>query len=361
LVLELKEKIKQSSYDDTIKITLFTELEKYSKKFNDVVMIEKEVGYGAYEGQIYEYSIIANNVVFILEQHVNIVTQQTHEKIQSSIVNFFILIGIVIIASVVSSHIMNKTISDSVNQLEKTKELEKDLAISNEQLKNEKLTTMGLLSARLSHDLRNPLAVIKTLTQVYRHKNQDSLNEEEIKRFDRIDDAIDTMVHQIEGVLAFVQNKPLNLEKISISTVLNNAISLVQKLESVIITLPENDLEINIDSKKLEVVFYNLIANAIQAMDENGTITIQFKQTNDHVTINLEDSGPGVPNDLINKIFDPLFTTKNLGTGLGLSSCKSITEQHGGTITVSNNPSVFSVILPINLTSELDVIKNKEF
>ena len=101
------------------------------------------------------------------------------------------------------------------------------------------------------------------------------------------------------------------------------------------------------------------MSNAIQAMNDQGILSLKINQKNDLVSIDIEDSGLGVPSDLLNKVFDPLFTTKNLGTGLGLSTCKSIAEQHGGTITVQNKPSIFSVKLPINLTSELEIIEKK--
>lgn len=248
---------------------------------------------------------------------------------------------------------------EMIKKIEKTNELEKELAISNQKIKNEKFTTLGLLSSRLSHDLRNPLTVIKTTTQIMKLKNQDSLSDEDKKRYELIEDAINNMVHQIEGVLTFVKTKPLKLEKISVIQLLNNALTYIELPKSITLVLPNNDVVINCDKRKLEVVLYNIMSNAIQAMNDKGTLSLKVTQKNDLVSIDVEDSGPGVPSDLLNKVFDPLFTTKNLGTGLGLSTCKSIAEQHGGTITVQNKPSIFSIKLPTNLTSELEVIKNK--
>lgn len=255
----------------------------------------------------------------------------------------------------------SKKLMESFNHmtdgLKKNIALEKELARSNEKLKNEKLTTIGLVSARLSHDLRNPLTVIKSTIQIHQLKNKDSMTDEDKKRFDRVDDAINSMVHQIEGVLAFVQNKPLDLETTSISLVLERAVNMIEVPPTVKIILPEKDMKINCDSKKLEVVFYNLMVNAIQAMNEKGTITIRIKQKNNQIVIEFEDSGPGVPQEMLSQIFDPLFTTKNLGTGLGLSSCMGIAKQHGGTITVQTSPSIFSVIFPMDIMSELDVME----
>ena len=94
------------------------------------------------------------------------------------------------------------------------------------------------------------------------------------------------------------------------------------------------------------MVFDNLITNALQSINDNGCITIRIIDLENDVIIDVEDSGPGVPDDIISKIFEPLFTTKKKGTGLGLASCKSIVEQHGGTISVKNDPSTFSIKLP---------------
>ncbi|QLH09950.1 sensor histidine kinase [Candidatus Nitrosotenuis sp. DW1] len=80
--------------------------------------------------------------------------------------------------------------------------------------------------------------------------------------------------------------------------------------------------------------------------DEKGVITIRATKNNSHIIIEIEDSGPGIRSDILPKIFEPLFTTKQVGTGLGLSSCKMIIEQHGGTIGILNNPTRFSIILP---------------
>lgn len=249
------------------------------------------------------------------------------------------------------------TMSDAIK---KNLELEKELAISNEKIKNEKFTTIGLLSSRLSHDLRNPLAVIKGSIELLKAKDQNRLNDEHMKNYVRLDEAIKSMVHQIEDVLTFVQQKPLDLHKTLVSNLIKNSLEYIEIPSTIKINLPSDDFELICDKRKLEVVLYNVVANAIQAMSNEGTLSLRIKQKNEFVTIEIEDSGDGVPDHLINKVFDPLFTTKSLGTGLGLSTCKSIVEQHGGNITVQNKPSIFSIILPVNLRSELDVIENKE-
>lgn len=96
----------------------------------------------------------------------------------------------------------------------------------------------------------------------------------------------------------------------------------------------------------MEIVFINLIRNAIQALNERGYIKIVFAESKKDFSVQFENSGPSIPEEHLEKIFEPLFTTKQEGTGLGLASCKNIVENHGGRITVANNPTRFTVILP---------------
>jgi signal transduction histidine kinase len=116
--------------------------------------------------------------------------------------------------------------------------------------------------------------------------------------------------------------------------------------DQITIQRPANDVELLCDAEKIKAVFTNLIVNSIQAMENSGTITIQFDQTSEDVTFSVQDSGPGISSSAIEKIFEPLFTTKSRGTGLGLPAVKMIIQQHQGTISVSNNPTTFLIVLP---------------
>jgi two-component system sensor histidine kinase HydH len=95
-----------------------------------------------------------------------------------------------------------------------------------------------------------------------------------------------------------------------------------------------------------------LLINAVQAMDNKGTINIRLLDNGSNAIFAVEDSGSGISPQNTSKIFDPLFTTKQTGTGLGLSICKKIVEQHGGNITFKNNPTTFIVRLPKNLSAQ---------
>ena len=209
----------------------------------------------------------------------------------------------------------------------------------------ERLSAMGELSARVAHDLRNPLGIIKNAVELIEISSEDITDDKLKKRISMIKNAADRMLRQINDVLDFVRTRPLQLEKKSLSIILESSIkSSVPK--SIKITKPENDLSIMCDSKQIEIVFSNILINAVQAMENSGEIKVRIKENENDVGIEIEDSGPGIPEDKLEQIFDPLFTTKSTGTGLGLVSCKNIIEQHKGTISVKNNPTIFKIILP---------------
>ena len=114
------------------------------------------------------------------------------------------------------------------------------------------------------------------------------------------------------------------------------------------INLPKNDFQLFGNFYKLVVVFSNLVENSIEAMKNNGVINIFAREGTDFVMIDLKDSGPGFPPESLKKVFSSLFTTKAGGNGLGLKVVKTIIETHGGTISVRNNPTTFSIKLPKN-------------
>ncbi len=215
-------------------------------------------------------------------------------------------------------------------------------------LKAERLSTIGELSGRLAHDLRNPLSVMKMSIDLIKQHPADAKISDDIitKRLDLIEKSIDRISHQVDDVLGFVRNSPLKLSTTSLRTIILGSIEKVNVPHDVTITVSDSDAVISCDSIKIDAVFINLIVNAIQAIPQGGTIEIQIKSNNDNVIIDFIDSGTGIPKEFMDKIFEPLFTTKQKGTGLGLASCKNIIEQHNGKISVKNNPTTFTITLP---------------
>jgi len=267
-----------------------------------------------------------------------------------------IILGVVAMLAVftVIILIINKNLKQFVNMRTRELEEQKDnleyLVEEKTQavLKAERLSAIGELSGRLAHDLRNPLSVMKMSIDLIKQHPADAKISDSIitKRLNLIEKSIDRISHQIDDVLGYVRNSPLKLSTTSLRTIILGSIDKVNVPHDVTITVSDSDAVISCDSIKLDAVFINLIVNAIQAIPQGGTIEIQIKSNNDDIIIDFIDSGVGIPQEFMDKIFEPLFTTKQKGTGLGLASCKNIIEQHNGKISVKNNPTTFTIILP---------------
>lgn len=216
--------------------------------------------------------------------------------------------------------------------------------------KMERLATIGELASRLTHNLRNPLSVINATAEVMEATSDDTVDEKTLERIKRIRESAKNMSRQIEDVLTFVKEKPLDLDDHSLLKIIHSAMNNMIIPKSIRLEIPDKDYIIKCDGGKMQVVFMNMITNAIQAIGNNeGTITINATPSQNSLIIEMHDSGPGIPDEVKSKIFDTLFTTKPSGTGLGLPYCKSVIEQHGGTLTVEINPTVFTFTFPNSL------------
>ena len=215
-------------------------------------------------------------------------------------------------------------------------------------LKAERLSAIGELSGRLAHDLRNPLSVMKISIDLIKQHPPDAKISDDIitRRLELIEKSIGRISHQVDDVLDYVRNSPLQLSPMPLKSIILSSIDRINVPHDVKITISDSDVIANCDSVKMDIVFTNLIVNAIQEIPQGGTIEIKIKSDNDDAVIEFIDSGIGIPKEFIDQIFEPLFTTKQKGTGLGLTSCKNIIEQHNGKISVKNNPTTFTIQLP---------------
>jgi signal transduction histidine kinase len=242
---------------------------------------------------------------------------------------------------------ISKFISLEAKLKEKQGQLEDEVRIKSQALiESERLAAIGNLSSRLAHDLKNPLSALKVITELLKFAAKDQTDPSFSSRLDAANAAIFRMTHQIDNVLDFVKETDLEIAPTSVYEILKIASDKTPAKTDVVFDIQQSDANLNCDKQKMAVVFSNIMLNSIQAMNNTGKITIRFYQTPKDTIIDFEDSGPGIPANIVHKIFDPLFTTKQQGTGLGLATCKSIIQQHGGTISVSNNPTKFTVSIP---------------
>ena len=223
-------------------------------------------------------------------------------------------------------------------------ELERRLAVLEKQLEEEKFTTVGRFASKMAHDLRNPLSIIRmSLENLKLLYGVDATKQ---KQFDKAERSIDRIVHQVDGVLDFVREIPIKLEKITLSEIICESLDSITIPDNIKLILPKNNFELICDKRQLAVGLNNLILNSIQAIKNKGTVTLSGIEKIDSVIITIEDSGSGISKDRIDDIFEPLFTTKQHGTGLGLASVKSIVKAHAGIISVTSPPTVFTITLP---------------
>jgi signal transduction histidine kinase len=185
-----------------------------------------------------------------------------------------------------------------------------------EVLKSERLSAIGELSGRLAHDLRNPLSVMKMSVDLLKQTPADSkISDENVtKRIDLIEKSIDRISHQVDDVLGYVRNSPLKLTNISVKNLFKNSLEKVNIPNDIKVNLSKTDVKIDCDVEKLDAVFINLIVNSIQALQNGGEIDIDISEENKFVFIRFTDSGTGISDENLPKVFEPLFTTKQKGT-----------------------------------------------
>lgn len=247
-----------------------------------------------------------------------------------------IVIGVIVLCVII---LFEKTKSQSRLIMETQAEL----------IRKERLAAIGEITARISHDLRNPLGLIKLAADSIQLRAEKKLDPKIDEYMPLISDAVSRITHQINQVLRFVKTIPLDIRLVSISSILTDAIKYAQIPRNITVNAPEEDISLMADKIQLAIAFGNIITNAVEAIgEENGTITIRTSADDGNVTIEFEDSGEGIKKENMDKIFQPLFTTKSSGTGLGLSSVREIISAHGGTVSVRSPPTVFTITLPQN-------------
>jgi PAS domain S-box-containing protein len=225
-------------------------------------------------------------------------------------------------------------------------------------IKSERLSAIGELAGMIGHDLRNPLSGIKNASYFLRKKNV-CVSTQSKEMLEIIDRCVDHSNKIINDLLDYSREMRLERKETSIDNLLLEALSMVQIPKKVKVTRQVTDaFKLNVDSDRLQRVFVNLLKNAFDAMPNGGSISIIGKEENNHLELSFTDTGMGIPDEALPKIFSPLSTTKAQGMGFGLAICKRIVEAHGGTIsfkTAMGKGTTFTVTLPIELNRKLEV------
>ncbi len=230
-------------------------------------------------------------------------------------------------------------------------------------VKSERLAAIGELAGMVGHDLRNPLTGIKNAVY-YLNKNGVTITGKEkqaSEMLQTIDRCIEHSNKIITDLLDYSRELHLNKKESSLRRLLEESLSMLEISEKIEILnyLPE-ELYLRVDFDKIKRVFTNLIKNAIDAMPDGGKLTISGKKNPDNLQIIFVDTGIGIPQEILPKLFLPLLTTKAKGMGFGLAICKRIVDAHGGKIdveTVEGKGTTFTITLPFESKIELDDTK----
>ena len=215
---------------------------------------------------------------------------------------------------------------------------------------NERLASVSQLAAGLAHEIRNPLTSVRGFLQLLQDKYPDNKD-----YFDIMLNELDRTNKLISDFLMLAKPSQTKIRITNINCLLKE-IMYFMKSQAIL-----NDVEIidlvtytpyyvNGDKEQLKQVFINLVRNAIESIESQGIIRVFSQCVANEVFISVEDTGQGIPDEIMPRIFDVLYSSKDMGTGLGLSLCKQIIERHKGRIEVTSTPgkgSTFKVYLPI--------------
>jgi ammonium transporter, Amt family len=227
---------------------------------------------------------------------------------------------------------------------------------------SEKLAALGKLSAGIAHEIRNPLTSIKIL--IHSLVDEQATENSREKDLAVIETEIERVNKIIKQFLDFARPRPPSLEPTDVRTILDETLALLLYEMEAQKILPEKryapDLPpVPMDREQMKQVFLNLMLNAIQAMEHGGTLRVATlrasplpgKGSRPAAEIAFEDTGPGIPEDFRSRIFEPFFSSKEEGIGLGLPIAQRIVEEHGGEIRVESKVGVgatFTISLPFN-------------
>ncbi len=220
----------------------------------------------------------------------------------------------------------------------------------------EQLSLVGKMAASITHEIRNPMAVVRGFLQLMKEKSPATLDHYYMIVMEELDRANSI----INDFLSLAQNRVIEKEAGDLNTVIRELLPLMWadanlRGQSIAFYAYEQLPRIAMNSREIKQLILNLARNGMEAMDDRGELRIETDLVDGEVVMRIGDTGPGIPADRLDKLFEPFYTTKSKGTGLGLSLCLSIAERHHGRIVVDSvegKGTTFSVIFEQTSTNE---------
>ncbi len=215
-------------------------------------------------------------------------------------------------------------------------------SLRNEISKLDRLNLIGEMAAGVAHEIRNPMTVVKGYLQMFRKKEQGAATTtEKIEQYDIILAELSRVEKIIKDFLSLARRKESNLVPADLNTIINELSPLIfsdaiKNNVNYILELQDDLPQLLLDSQEIKQLILNLSRNGIEAVQERGTLAISTAQRDNNVILSIGDTGCGMSQEVLEKVFNPFFTTKENGTGLGLAVCNSIVEHHKGKIDVQS-------------------------
>jgi signal transduction histidine kinase len=211
----------------------------------------------------------------------------------------------------------------------------------------EKLASLGNMVAGVAHEVKTPLAIIKTRIQMWQHEvRENALIAKHIspESLQIVIDETNRLSNLVKRLLVFSRPIDKNIKQTDLNRLINEVVSFINvernnKKITVDCNLNDSIPTLPLDGNSIKQVIINIIDNSVEAISENGKINIvsDFDPENEKIILEISDSGKGIPDEIINKIFDPFFTSKESGAGLGLAISYQIIKAHNGEISFINN------------------------
>lgn len=233
--------------------------------------------------------------------------------------------------------VLEMKFNEMVKSLRKKAEMEQKLA------QVQRLSALGNLAAGVAHEIGNPLNGIKlTISHLKDIFSRDDLDETSFNRYtETVLNEVNRLDSIVKDFLTLAKERDLSLRPYGLGALIAETVRLIQKdaLEkgiSIKADVPEATADIMIDPQLLKSALLNILINAMEASDRESTIDIRYEESNGQTTVKVSDEGEGISRDDIERVFDPYFSTKSTGTGLGLSLTRTIIEKHGGAISLDS-------------------------
>jgi len=256
----------------------------------------------------------------------------------------------------ISASVIRDALGNPVALVGIMKDISERKRMEHQLLTTERLAAIGELATMVGHDLRNPLTGIVGAAYFLKMKLGSQMGKKELEMLELIEKDIEYSNKIVNDLLDFSRDIRLNRVKISVSSILKETLSHMQIPKKVRISNQTGKApEIFVDSHQMTRVFENVIKNSIDAMPKGGKLEIKSEKKDDWLHVAFKDSGEGIPKENMNKLGNPLFTTKAKGVGMGLAICRRLVEAHGGSISIKSEHKVgtsVTVTLPVELNSQ---------